>query len=51
MSEENQWRGRMEQKLDDLCYQFKNHLKHHWTLECALVVGLLGLLIKVYIGG
>lgn len=35
---------RMDVKLNTLCKGFENHLKHHWTVNIALLTATLGLI-------
>jgi len=40
----NNWRGRVEEKLNHIEEMLKNHLKHHWQFEIALI----GLLASIF---
>ena len=38
---------RIDTSLEILVKQFNNHLKHHWAIDLALLVAVLGLITAI----
>ena len=41
---DDNWRGRVEEKLNHIEEMLKNHLRHHWQFEIALI----GLIASIF---
>jgi len=48
-SEERQWMGKIEEKLDNLAESFKNHLHHHFIFGMTLLSVVGGLTATIIV--